>query len=92
MSKRRQAGEWVWLKPNSGFVGNSHKYHAQIQPTDDRRRKVIRRHEEFTTPCMLDCGDPECREWPNLWTDIEGEKGYFYHVSECQMLDEPYEE
>jgi len=79
MSKRRKSGDWVWLMPNSGFVKESHKLQAQILP------------EEFgTVPCMLECGDPECREWSTLRTDICpdcGKHHYLYHVSECQMLD-----
>lgn len=85
MSKRRRAGEWVWLRPNSGFVGESHRLQAEIQPEQDGD----------WSPCMLDCGDPECREWINLWTaeDPDTGKRYpLYHVSECQMLDRPWSE
>jgi len=79
MSVRRKPGEWVWLKPNSGFVGESSRLKAEIRPEDD------------PPPCLCDCGDDECIEWSTLWTEEdEGGKRYMLcHVSECQMLDEP---
>lgn len=81
MSKRRQVGDWVWLKPNSGFVGESHRLRAEIQP------------EEDPAPCMFDCGDPECTEWATLWTEKDGDRGrhILCHVSECRMLDERFQ-
>jgi hypothetical protein len=39
---------------------------------------------------MLDCGDPECREWATCWAcDKDGNPtgGMAFHVSECQMED-----
>ena len=80
MSVRRKPGEWVWLKPNSGFVGESSRLKAEIRPEDD------------PPPCLCDCGDDECIEWSTLWTEEdEGGKRYMLcHVSECQMLDEPF--
>ena len=82
MSKRREAGDWVWLKPNSGFVGESNRLKAQIAVDDEPEA------------CLLNCDDPNCREWPNLATgpDYESEEKRWplYHVSECQMLDEPW--
>ena len=81
MSKRRNAGEWVWLPPNCGFVGTSHKLRAEIQ-----REAVC---DEM--PCFL-CDDPACREWGTLWTepDADGKRYPLYHVCECQMLDAPF--
>lgn len=80
MSRRRNVGEWVWLKPNSGFVGNSHILRAIIFNGEPE-------------PCMI-CNDPECQEWPTLLTerDERGAKHMLCHVSECQMLDEPYKD
>ena len=79
MSKRRKTGDWVWLKPNSGFVSESNKYKAEIiGPESD------------TDFCW--CSDPECREWPTLHTEeINGKRHTLCHVGECQMLDEKYE-
>ena len=82
MSKRRHAGEWVWLEPNSGFVGESDRLRAQIQP------------EEDPPPCFM-CDDPACREWCTLWTEPDpkhgGKQHTLCHVSECQMLDKQKE-
>ena len=91
MSKRRSPGDWVWLKPWSGFVMESNRLKAQIQP------ELIHEYNGKTItnwfPCMLDCGDPNCVEWSNLWTEEEnGERYSLCHVSECQMLDEPWKE
>ena len=80
MSKPRNIGDKVWLKPCSGFVGESDKYLCEIQPQD-----MPLDH------CMI-CNDPTCSEWDTLWT-VNAPQAQFalYHVSECQMLDEPYE-
>jgi hypothetical protein len=81
MSQRRKAGEWVRLAPCSGFVRDSDRLRAQIQPEP----------EENPEPCLLGCGDPECREWADLWTEPDplhgGRRWPLYHVSECQMHD-----
>ena len=83
MSKRRNPGDWVWLAPNSGFVGESDRLKAEIQPEE----------EADWSPCMSGCDDPNCREWANLWTEPdperEGKRHTLCHVSECQMFDEP---
>ena len=85
MSKRRKAGEWVWLKPNVGFVGDSYKRRAEIQP-------------EEPEPCWdrnsERCGDKDCMEWPTLFTapdSITGKRYVLCHVTECQMFDERQE-
>jgi hypothetical protein len=81
MSKRRNAGDWVWLKAGSGFCGESNRLKAEIQP------------EENWDPCMLGCDDEDCREWPNVWTepdpDNNNKRYNMCHVSECEMFDEP---
>jgi hypothetical protein len=81
MSKRRKAGEWVRLGPCSGFVLESDRLRAQIQPEADGEWE----------PCLLGCGDPDCREWVTLWTEPDslhgGRRWPLYHVSECQMID-----
>jgi len=82
MSKRRQGGEWVWLSSNAGFVGESNRLKVKIQPEDGDWE-----------PCLLDCGDDDCREWCNCWTEPDSNNGdkrhCLPHVSECQMHDEP---
>lgn len=62
MSKRRKPGDWVWLKPCSGFVGESNRLKAQIQIED---------YETQYGPddCMVFCDDPECKEWATLFTE-----------------------
>ena len=85
MSKRRKIGEWVWLKPNSGFVGESARLKAEIMPEPD----------EWYEPCHI-CDDPKCRCWNELWTEPDpnhdGKRHPLCHVSECQMLDERWSE
>lgn len=83
MSKRRHVGEWVWLEPNSGFVGESNRLKAQIRP------------EEDPPPCFM-CDDPACQEWTTLWTEPDpkhgGRQHTLCHVGECQMLDKQKEQ
>ena len=86
MSKRRKPGDWVWLAPNTGFVGESNRLRAQI-PTDPKW------NGDEWEPCLLNCGDPDCREWPNLFTEPDpranGKSHCLCHVSECEMFDDP---
>jgi hypothetical protein len=86
MSKRRQVGDWVWLVPYSGFVGESHRLKAEIQPEDPK----------YATPCMENCGDDDCREWVELLTEPDpmhgGARHVLYHVPECRMLDQQWSE
>ena len=83
MSTRRKVGDWVWLAPNSGFCGESNRLRVQIcdDPPDE---------------CILGCGDRDCREWPTVVTEPDpeaaGRRHYLYHVSECEMFDEPQNE
>lgn len=83
MSVRRISGEWVWLRAGSGFIVESNRLRAELQPEDLSDR----------TSCMLECGDPECREWATLWTESDPlnrfERQPLYHVSECEMFDGP---
>lgn len=83
MSKRRHSGDWVWLKPNTGFVGESNRLKVQIQHEED----------SDAAPCIFDdCKDPACREWYTLWTlpdpEANGKRHVLCHVSECRMSDE----
>lgn len=81
MSKRRKGGDRVRLLPNSGFLSDSDRLPATIKDEPDWRWE----------PCLLECGDPDCREWETLWSDPDpdqdGMRWPLYHVSECQMLD-----
>jgi hypothetical protein len=74
MSKRRQAGDIVWKKTNAGFIG--------------KRLPIILENDEGY-PCLLACGDEDCREWANceIVEDTKGTGKYCYHVSECEMED-----
>jgi len=83
MSKRRKAGDWVWLKQNCGFVCESNRLKAEIQAEKP----------EDWSPCFY-CDDPDCQEWATLWTEPDpktGERHMLCHVSECQMFDEKQE-
>lgn len=78
MSKRRKPGDIVWKREHAGFVGKASL--VQIQPEEDT----------WESWCMLNCGDPDCREWATLWEcDADGNPlgGVACHVSECQMED-----
>ena len=81
MSRRRHAGEWVRLPPGVGFIGESDRLPAQIQPEPDGD----------WSPCPGLCDDPECREWATLWTESDplsdGRRHTLCHVSECVMED-----
>lgn len=90
MSKRRNAGEWVWLRANAGFTGESNRLKAEIQPEGPG---TAQQGHGDPYPCMLDCGDPDCREWLTLFTEPDpqnnAERFPLCHVSECEMFDEP---
>lgn len=81
MAKRRKAGDWVILDRCSGFYTGGPLI-GQIDP-----------HEKNDgTPCILDCGDPNCLEWANIFVprpDAPDGIQDLYHVSECQMSDVP---
>jgi len=84
MSKRRKPGDWVWLSASSGFVGESDRLKAQIQPEE----------KSYEAYCFL-CDDNDCREWATLWTEPDpannGRRSVLCHVSECEMFDEKQE-
>jgi hypothetical protein len=78
MSKRRNAGDIVKKIAGAGFVGVASL--VKIVPEDD----------DDWSPCLLDCGDVECREWNTVHEcDAAGTLlgGVACHVSECQMDD-----
>ena len=82
MSQRRKVGDAVWLRANAGFVGDSNRLQAEIRPED----------ETMAAGCVMNCGDPDCREWETLWTEPDpldnGKRHTLCHVSECLMFDE----
>ena len=79
MSKRRKVGDWVWLKGNCGFVGDSDKLKAEIR-------------DDGCMGCFSKCGDEDCVEWSTLWTEPDnnddGKRHMLCHVSECEMFDD----
>ena len=77
MSQRRRAGERVRLSPNSGFVSDSDRLNAEIQNDGPKGEGW----------CLLECGDPDCREWTTLLTEADGARHMLCLVSECQMHD-----
>jgi len=77
MSKRRKAGDLVWKKAGAGFSGIEGM--GRIRPGSEPEDWV----------CLL-CGDPGCREWPDVWelgADGEPTGDVWCHVSECEMGD-----
>jgi len=75
MSKRRKAGDWVFVCKGAGF-GLSRGECAIIRPEPEGRDNDL---------CVLQCGDDDCQEWSTLWT--ENDPCSLCHVSECDMLD-----
>jgi len=116
MSKRRQHSELVWLKSHAGFSsglsyavlmpepGYFHNpaFRGQLPPlTREERQAVATMEVTDPMPCMLDCDDPGCMEWNDVWLipgDTRAEaitnliarryQGAAYHVSECQMAND----
>jgi len=78
MSIRRKPGEIVRRRPGSGFISEAEPAFIQV-PEDEA-------YTLEADPCMLNCGDPECREWANLQI-VDGEHAgqTLFHISECEM-------
>jgi hypothetical protein len=84
MSVRRKPGEIVKRAPGSGW-GSS----GGILETAELIRVPVEPDYSEPDPCLMGCGDPACREWPN-WEIIGNPDGEcVYHVSECQVTDHP---
>jgi len=80
MSTRRKPGEIVRRSPGSGFVGSSEPQLVKVPGGDT--------YTDEADPCMMGCGDQECREWANLEIMSGAHTGEFmFHISECQMGD-----
>ncbi len=79
MRKRYYPGAKVMKKENAGFIGQRLMIEIPVEISDN---------VDF---CMLDCGDPECMEYANVYVlDDSGKRiGECYHVSECQMEELP---
>lgn len=78
MSTRRNPGDVVLKRACAGFSGN------------EGLGVIPEGSEPF--PCILDCGDDDCQEWPDLWACDESGKptgDSWCHVSECEMQDKP---
>jgi hypothetical protein len=75
MSKRRNIGDIVMKREGAGFTGS--RLRVRIEPI------------EYAEYCILDCGDKDCKEYPDLAVldDSDNVAGYVYHVSECEMED-----
>lgn len=81
MSKRRKPGEVVRRIPGSGFLGAEDPKYVRV-PTEPH-------YEDEMAPCIMGCGDDDCREWANL--EVVGGKWdgqCLCHISECQMEDD----
>lgn len=104
MSKRRQQSELVWIPAQAGY--GSGDCYAVIMP---EHGFLLRRNDPSDTreivdqiPCLLECDDPACMEWSDLFA-LPGSTrqeaianliarrytGACYHVSECQMYTNP---
>lgn len=59
----------MWKRENAGFVGQPMNVELEGPPDI----------------CILDCGDPDCQEWPNA--RIVDQDIYVYHLSECEIED-----
>lgn len=87
-----------WILPEPQFIlKESNPYYRADGPI------LVARADN--SPCPLDCGNNDCREWCNVHL-LEGEtrreaiasrlagrfRGWGYHVSECEMADARPEE
>lgn len=113
MSQRHQDSEVVCLAAHAGFSRGL--AYGRILPEPEfilrdtnhyyRADRPIPIARADNSPCPLDCGDDDCREWCNvhlLVGDTRREaiasrlagrfQGWAYHVSECEMTDARPEE
>ena len=78
-TKRRAAGDLIWKTGGFGMSGDEGL--GQIRPGSEP--------DDFA--CVA-CGDPGCREWPDVWVvagDGTPTGDMWCHVSECGMRDPP---
>lgn len=77
MPKQRKPGDIIWKKPMAGF---SAQPGLGMIPPGSKPEEVA----------CLDCDDPSCREWPDVWAlgpDGKPNGDVWCHVTECQMED-----
>lgn len=86
----------VKRKAGSGFVGSEEPSLVKVPEGKTYEFDTIKDSDGNwmvneggeATPCLMGCGDIECREWANLEIMNGLHKGDFmYHISECQMED-----
>lgn len=78
MSTRRKIGDIVCV---DGYQHNDQPYIGQI---------VVHGGGAEPDDCILDCGDPECKEWPvviEIGADGHPNGERDFHVPECHMSD-----
>ena len=95
MSKRRKSGEIVTRNPGSGFVSSADPKYLIIPTGRDFELSYARDDGRWTANpngdagwCMLSCGDPDCKEYPNIEIAFGEHKGEtLCHLSECETHD-----
>ena len=92
MSKRRHDNEMIRIRR----YNSTNQTFGVIQPETEH----LQGQDQEPMPCMLDCGDSQCREWTDVFT-LDGntqeearrnlDQGEFsgaaYHLPECRMED-----
>ena len=98
-------GTYAVIQPERGFLYNP-EYAATNQWPVEREQRLALATVEIVDqmPCPLECGDPDCMEWTDVWT-LGGDtrrqamrnliarrfSGANYHVSEWEMSDHQVE-
>jgi hypothetical protein len=86
------AGQTAFLAPGSGFCVECHLFKVRLPPD----LPGLDGHGRPTHVCLLNCGNPDCREWPDvLIVDApmghEATNGHHLaYVSECEMFEAPH--
>lgn len=79
MSSRRKIGDIVRVEYQNydvSYLGQIVEHGRGSDPDD----------------CILDCGDPDCKEWPvvlEIGADGRHNGERQFHVPECHMIDYP---
>ena len=105
MSKHRNYAELVFLTANAGFgPGRTYGWflpQAEMLWPGDNSPQAKTRLLADNNPCTLECGDPRCRDWDDVFV-LPGPdrtaalkalirsdyQDCAYHVSECEMRDD----
>lgn len=77
MSKRRKIGDIVWVE----YQNNDVPYIGQIAMSGSG---------PDPEDCILECGDPECKEWRvvhEIGLDGKPNGERQFHIPECHMTD-----